>query len=123
MNNNQTSEDKDLFPVDLIEISKNIAKEKGIEAEEILVAMETAIAKAGRSKYGQEFDIRAHVDRENGRIGLYRYLEAVENLDNEPEEERINKINLDDAKQKNISIKTCRILQKLLCLVVLEVLT
>ena len=105
MNNNQTSEDKDLFPVDLIEISKNIAKEKGIEAEEILVAMETAIAKAGRSKYGQEFDIRAHVDRENGRIGLYRYLEAVENLDNEPEEERINKINLDDAKQKNKSIK------------------
>ena len=105
MNNNQTSEDKDLFPVDLIEISKNIAKEKGIEAEEILVAMETAIAKAGRSKYGQEFDIRAHVDRENGRIGLYRYLEAVENLDNEPEEERINKINLDVAKQKNKSIK------------------
>ena len=104
MNNNQTSEDKDLFPVDLIEISKNIAKEKGIEAEEILVAMETAIAKAGRSKYGQEFDIRAHVDRENGRIGLYRYLEAVENLDNEPEEERINKINLDDAKKKmNVS--------------------
>ena len=105
MNNNQTSEDKDLFPVDLIEISKNIAKEKGIEAEEILVAMETAIAKAGRSKYGQEFDIRAHVDRENGRIGLYRYLEAVENLDNEPEEERINKINLDDAKKKNECIK------------------
>ena len=63
--------------------------------------METANAKAGRSKYGLEFDIRAHVDRENGRIGLYRYLEAVENLDNEPEEERINKINLDDAKQKN----------------------
>ena len=47
MNNNQTSEDKDLFPVDLIEISKNRAREKGIEAEEILIAMETAIAKAG----------------------------------------------------------------------------
>ena len=105
MNRNQTTEEKDLFPVDLIEISKNIAKEKGIEAEEILIAMESAIAKAGRTKYGQEFDIRAHVDRDSGRIGLYRYLEAVENLENEPEEERVNKINLNDAKLKNKSIK------------------
>ena len=105
MNRNQTTEEKDLFPVDLIEISKNIAKEKGIEAEEILIAMESAIAKAGRTKYGQEFDIRAHVDRDSGRIGLYRCLEAVENLENEPEEERVNKINLNDAKLKNKSIK------------------
>ncbi len=105
MSSNQTSEEKDLFPIDLIEISKNIAREKGIEAEEILIAMEMAIAKAGRTKYGQEFDIRAHVDRENGRIGLYRYLEIVENLDNEPEEEKVNKISLNDAKLKNQSIK------------------
>ena len=94
------NEEKDLFPVDLIEISKNIAKEKGIESEEIISAMEIAIAKAGRSKYGQEFDIRAHVDRSSGKIGLYRYLEVVESIDSEPEEERINKINLHDAQVK-----------------------
>ena len=92
MNSSQPNEDKDFFPVDLIEISKNLAKEKGIDPEEILLAMETAIAKAGRTKYGQEFDIRAQVDRKSGKIGLYRYLEIVDSLEEQPEEERINKI-------------------------------
>ena len=96
---------QDLFPVDLIEIAKNIAKEKGIDSEEVLEAMETAIAKAGRSKYGQEFDIRAHVDRSTGTIGLYRYLEIVESVDDQLEEERINKIDLKDAIKKNKNLK------------------
>ena len=103
--NNEQNEEKDLFPVDLIEISKNIAKEKGIDSEEIISAMELAIAKAGRSKYGQEFDIRAHVDRSSGKIGLYRYLEVVESIDSEPEEDRINKINLHEAQIKKKDIK------------------
>ena len=96
---------QDLFPVDLIEIAKNIAKEKGIDSEEVLEAMETAIAKAGRSKYGQEFDIRAHVDRGTGTIGLYRYLEIVESVDDQLEEERLNKIDLKDAIKKNKNLK------------------
>ena len=44
-------------------------KEKGITSEEVLEAMETAIAKAGRTKYGHELDIRADVNRDNGYIG------------------------------------------------------
>jgi N utilization substance protein A len=96
---------QDLFPVDLLEIAKNIAKEKGIESEEVLEAMETAIAKAGRTKYGQEFDIRAHVDRDSGTIGLYRYLEIVESVDDQLEEERLNKINLKDAIKEDKNLK------------------
>ena len=98
-------ENKDLFSIDLLDIAKNIAKEKGIDSEEVLTAMETAIAKAGRTKYGQEFDIRAHVDRSSGKIGLFRYLEVVESIMNEPDEERINKINLSDATKKNKDLK------------------
>ena len=92
---------QDLFPVDLLDIAKNIAKEKGIEAEEVLGAMENAIAKAGRTKYGQEFDIRAHVDRDTGKIGLFRYLEVVESIESEPDEEKVNKIDLKDAHAKD----------------------
>ena len=103
--NKQLNEDKDLFPVDLIEISNNLAKEKGIDSEEILLAMETAIAKAGRTKYGQEFDIRAHVDRSSGKIGLFRYIEIVDSLEDQPEEERINKIDLKKAVQKKPEAK------------------
>ena len=101
----QVNEDKDLFPVDLIEISKNLAKEKGIDSEEILVAMEMAIAKAGRTRYGHEFDIRAHVDRSSGRIGLFRYLEIVDSLETQPEEERINKISIEQAIEKKPEAK------------------
>ena len=100
-----SNENNDLFPIDLIDIAKNIAKEKGIDSEEVLVAMETAIAKAGRTKYGQEFDIRAHVDRDTGKIGLYRYLMVVESISNEPDEDRVNKIELLEAKKKNKDLK------------------
>ena len=48
--------------------------------------MEQAIQKAGRSKYGQEHDIRAHIDRSTGAISLARYVEVValpEDIENE----------------------------------------
>ena len=89
---------------DIIDVAKNIAKEKGIDETEVIEAMEMAIAKAGRTKYGFELDIRAHVDKETGRIGLYRYQEVVEDLEKLPSEERINKINLADLKNKSLKI-------------------
>ena len=89
---------------DIIDVAKNIAKEKGIDETEVIEAMEMAIAKAGRTKYGFELDIRAHVDKETGRIALYRYQEVVEDLEKLPSEERINKINLADLKNKSLKI-------------------
>ena len=90
----QSFDVKDSSSIDIVEISKNIAKEKGISAEEVIDAMEFAIAKAGRTKYGFEQDIRAKIDRNNGKIGLFRYLEVVEDIDELPQEERANKINI-----------------------------
>jgi len=45
--------------------------------------MEQAIQKAGRSKYGQEYDIRAEIDRRNGEIRLLRFREVAEPVENE----------------------------------------
>ena len=45
--------------------------------------MEQAIQKAGRSKYGQEYDIRAEIDRKNGEIRLLRFREVAEPVENE----------------------------------------
>ena len=101
----EKNEKQDVFPIDLLDIAKNIAKEKGISAEEVLVAMETAIAKAGRTKYGQEFDIRAHVDRDSGKIGLFRYLQIVNSLDEEPDEEKANKIEIVEALKQKKDLK------------------
>jgi len=60
-----------------------VARDKGIDRDEVLEAMEQAIQKAGRSKYGHEHDIRAHIDRKTGEIQLSRYVEVVEIVENE----------------------------------------
>ena len=100
----EKNEIKDSLSFDIIDVAKNIAKEKGIDEMEVIEAMEMAIAKAGRTKYGFELDIRAHVDKETGKIGLYRYQEVVEDVEILPSEERINKINISDLKNKSLKI-------------------
>ena len=68
---------------ELLNVADTVAREKGIEREEVLEAMEQAIQKAGRSKYGQENDIRAEIDRNSGEIRLARYMEVAEEIENE----------------------------------------
>ncbi|MAF46758.1 MAG: transcription termination factor NusA [Rhodospirillales bacterium] len=68
---------------ELIMVADTVAREKGIEREEVFDAMEQAIQKAGRSKYGHEHDIRAEIDRKSGEIKLARYLEVAEEIENE----------------------------------------
>ena len=68
---------------ELLQVADTVARDKGIERDEVLEAMEQAIQKAGRSKYGHEHDIRAHIDRTTGEISLARYQEVVEEVENE----------------------------------------
>jgi len=68
---------------ELLQVADAVARDKGIDRDEVLEAMEQAIQKAGRSKYGHEHDIRAHIDRKSGEIQLARYLEVVEEIENE----------------------------------------
>ncbi len=68
---------------ELIQVADAVAREKAIDREEVLTAMEQAIQKAGRSRYGQERDIRAEIDRATGEITLARYTEAVEEVEDE----------------------------------------
>src|SRR4051812_9935237 len=69
--------------IELLQVADAVAREKGIDREEVLIAMEQAIQKAGRSKYGAEHDIRAEIDRNNGEIKLKRYREVVETIEND----------------------------------------
>lgn len=63
---------------ELLQVAETVARDKGIDRDEVLEAMEQAIQKAGRSKYGHEHDIRARIDRSSGSISLARYLEVME---------------------------------------------
>jgi N utilization substance protein A len=68
---------------ELLLVADAVAREKNIEREEVLEAMEQAIQKAGRAKYGHEKDIRATIDRKTGDVRLSRWTEAVETVENE----------------------------------------
>ncbi len=72
-----------LSRTELLQVADAVAREKSIEREEVLDAMEQAISKAGRAKYGHEHDIRAAIDRKTGEVRLRRYREVTDEIENE----------------------------------------
>ncbi|MBO5996373.1 MAG: transcription termination/antitermination protein NusA [Acetobacter sp.] len=75
--------DTSVFRPELLLVADAVSREKGIEREEVLDAMEQAIQKAGRAKYGHEKDIRATIDRRTGEVRLARWTEVVRRVENE----------------------------------------
>ncbi len=82
--------------LELLQIADAVAREKSIEREMVISAMEEAIQKAARSKYGAENEIRAEIDPKTGEIKLFRYLEVSEEVENESTE-----ININTAREQN----------------------
>ncbi len=68
---------------ELLLVADAVAREKQIERDDVLEAMEQAIQKAGRAKYGHEKDIRATIDRKTGDVRLSRWTEIVDVVTNE----------------------------------------
>ncbi len=89
--------------MEIIQVAEAVAREKSIDKEIVIEAMEEAIQKAGRSKYGHEFDIRVNIDRQTGDIKLFRYQEVIE--DDAEIENESQQIFLKDAKLINPDIK------------------
>ncbi len=86
----------------MLQVANNVAQEKSIDKDSVFEAMEMALEKAARVKYGFERDIRVTVNRENGDIDLNSYLEVVETLS---EENQVNQITLEEANKINPEIK------------------
>ncbi len=90
--------------MEMLQVADVVAREKGIDRDIVLEAMEEAIQKAGRSKYGHDHDIRAKIDRKNGSIEMKRYREVVEKFENE-EEEEVHLITLEQAQREKKDAK------------------
>lgn len=90
---------------EILQVADTVAREKNIDRDVVIVAMEEAIQKAGRSKYGHDHDIRVNIDRNTGDIKLYHYREVVEAYDPEQPELENRQILLELAKRKNPDIK------------------
>ncbi|PZO89365.1 MAG: transcription termination/antitermination protein NusA [Sphingomonas sanxanigenens] len=66
---------------ELIAIADAVAKEKLIDKSIVIEAMEDAIQRAARARYGAENDIRAKLDPQSGDLRLWRVVEVVEQVD------------------------------------------
>ena len=82
--------------LELLRIAEAVALEKSIDKELIIGSMETGIAKAAKSKFGSDNEIKVEINRDNGDIGIFRKLQIVENPENSNLE-----ITLDDAIKLN----------------------
>jgi N utilization substance protein A len=67
--------------LELLQIADAVAREKSIDKGIVLEAMEEAIQKAARSRYGAENEIRAQINKDTGDIRLFRVLEVVEEVE------------------------------------------
>ena len=86
--------------IELIQVAETVAREKLIDKEDVILAMEDAIQKAARSKYGLERDIRATINRNNGAISLEQYTRVVEKV-----EEEATQMSLEEALRRDQSLK------------------
>ena len=82
--------------LELLQIAEAVAREKSIDKNIVISAMEEAIQKAAASRYGIENNIKAEINPETGSIALMRLLDVVEKVD-----DFSTQINLEDAKLRN----------------------
>ncbi len=82
--------------LELLQIADAVAKEKSIDKEIVISAMEEAIQRAAASKYGSENRIKVEIDEETGAIKLMRLLEVVEEVT-----DNFREISLEEAKIKH----------------------
>src|SRR6185369_5286770 len=80
---------------ELLAIADAVAREKLIDRMIVIEAMEDAIQRSARARYGAENDIRAKIDTTSGDLRLWRVVEVVE-----APEDHFKQISLADAKKR-----------------------
>ena len=90
--------------LELLRIAEAVALEKSIDKELIIDSMESGIAKAAKSKFGSENEIKVEINRESGDIGIFRKLLIVE----KPENHNLE-ISFDEAVKLDVENKSKKI--------------
>ncbi|WP_396273889.1 transcription termination factor NusA [Hyphomonas sp.] len=85
--------------LEILQIAKAVAEEKSIDQRIVIEAMQEAIEKAAKAKYGQEHDIRARIDPATGEQTLWRVQTVVaeENFEDEAKQLRLAEAKKIDA--------------------------
>ena len=82
--------------LELLQIADAVAREKVIDRQIVLAAMEDAIQKAARSRYGSETEVRAEINPKSGEIRLSRLLLVTDEVENDAIH-----ISVADARKRN----------------------
>jgi N utilization substance protein A len=82
--------------LELLQIADAVARDKSIEKSVVIHAMEEAMQRAAKARYGSENEIRVDIDQKTGETHVSRYLHVVELVDNDKIE-----ISLEDARARN----------------------
>ena len=97
--------------LELLQIAEAVAREKAIDKEVVIEAIEEAIQKGARSRYGAEHDIRVKIDPKTGETTVKRVVTVVaddasfgETEDGLPADEPPGVLRLSDALRR----LTCR---------------
>jgi len=86
--------------LELLQIADAVAREKSIDRKIVIAAMEDAIQKAAKSRYGAENDIRCEIDPKTGETKLARVVQVVEAVENDA-----TQVTLDDARRRKPEAK------------------
>ena len=87
--------------LELLQIADAVAREKSIDKQIVISAMEESIQKAAKSRYGQDNEIKAEIDPKTGETRLHRLRLVVDKVENEATE-----ITLDEAQIRNPAAQT-----------------
>jgi N utilization substance protein A len=82
--------------LELLQIADAVAREKAIEKEVVIAAMEEAMQRAAKSRFGAENEIKVEIDPKTGETHTSRYLHVVDEVENPKTE-----ISVADARVRN----------------------
>src|ERR1700752_459320 len=82
--------------LELLQIADAVARDKSIDKQVVLTAMEEAMQRAAKAHYGAENDIKVDIDPKTGETHVSRYLHVVELVENDKTE-----ISLEEARRRN----------------------
>ena len=82
--------------LELLQIADAVAREKAIDRGIVIAAMEDAIQKAARSRYGSETEVRAEINPKTGEMRLSRLLLVMDQVENDAIH-----ISVEDARRRN----------------------
>ncbi|MEM6602873.1 MAG: transcription termination factor NusA [Pseudomonadota bacterium] len=85
---------------ELLQVADAVSREKGVERQIVVEALQDAIARSAKQRYGAEYDIRVTIQPKDGDIIIRRYREIVEEIDTEAEHPAYF-ITLQDAKERD----------------------